>query len=64
MRFTLKLTYPTFSVSVEAPAQVKYLKSCYCQRRIGEYSQWSLEGDSVVQRQVPRAILHSQSYPI
>lgn len=49
MRFSLWLAYLIFTVSMK----VRCLKSCYCQWRIGESSQWSLEGDSVVQRQYP-----------
>lgn len=64
MRFSLRCACLIFTISMDVSAQVRCLKSCYCQCRVGESSQWSLEGDSVVQRQVHRAILHSLSYPI
>lgn len=64
MKLSLRRRCIIFTISMEMSAQVKCLNSCYSEGRTNEYSQCSLEGDSVPQSQVPRAILHSLSYPI
>lgn len=62
MKLSLRWKRIIFTISMEMSAQMKCLNSCYCEGRTDEYSQCSLEGDSVAQRQMPRAILHSLSY--